>query len=124
MMESWLSTLFWLAALAVAYTYVLFPLVVVLRGWLCPRPFDRAEITPPISVLIAARNEETSIGARLENLLAANYPMDRLEVIVASDGSTDATERIARRFTSRGVRVLHRFGRGWRRQGACRRSPR
>lgn len=87
---------FWVSVATVAWTYVGFPLVVVLRGAFRPRPFSAADIEPSVSVIIAARNEEASIGARLDNLAALDYPGDRLEVVVASDGSEDRTEAIVR----------------------------
>ncbi len=65
-----------------------------------------AERPPRMSVVLAAYNEERVIGRRVENLLALDYPRDRLEVIVASDGSTDRTVDIASRFADPGVTVL------------------
>lgn len=61
---------------------------------------------PFVSVLIAACNEEKDIGRRIENILGQSYPSDRLELIIASDGSTDDTVRIARRYENKGVKVL------------------
>lgn len=60
-----------------------------------------------MSVIITAYNEERDLAAKLENTLALDYPKDRLEIIVASDCSTDRTDEIAREFAGRGVR-LHR----------------
>jgi cellulose synthase/poly-beta-1,6-N-acetylglucosamine synthase-like glycosyltransferase len=88
------------------YVYAGFPMLVVLIGKLFPRPVRKRAITPRVSLIIAAYNEESSIAARLENALDLDYPPEALEIIVASDGSTDATLQIAERFASRGVRVL------------------
>jgi len=82
---------FWLAASLLAYTYACFPLLVLVRAALRPRPHRRAPITPPVSVLIAARNEADVIGAKIDNLLALDYPADQLEIVLASDGSEDDT---------------------------------
>ncbi len=98
--------LFWSALAAIAYTYVLFPLLVFARAALRPRPPRAAPIEPKISVVMAAYNEESAIGARLDNLVAVDYPADRLEIIVASDGSADATVQIADSYRAHGVRVL------------------
>src|ERR1051325_9090651 len=57
-------------------------------------------------LLIAAHNEAEVIGERLENALALDYPAGRLEIVVASDGSRDATAAIVRSFADRGVRLL------------------
>lgn len=97
---------FWSAIAMAAWTYVLFPACLCLRARLSPRPHRSGDATPTASLVICAYNEEASIGARLENALALDYPADRLEVIVASDGSSDDTNAIARSFASRGVRLL------------------
>jgi len=98
--------LFWSAVALLVYTYIVFPLLVFVRGRLWPKPFRAADITPSVSVIIAAYNEAAGIAARIENLLALDYPADRIEVIVASDGSTDGTDAIVRRGAHRRVRVL------------------
>ncbi len=49
-------------------------------------------MTPSVTVVVAAHDEEDVIGRRVENLLTLDYPPDRLEVVVASDGSTDGTD--------------------------------
>jgi cellulose synthase/poly-beta-1,6-N-acetylglucosamine synthase-like glycosyltransferase len=98
--------LFWLASAVVGWTYVGFPAVVLLRARLRPRPHATADITPSVSVIIAAHDEAASIGKRVDNLIALDYPVDCLEVVVASDGSTDGTAAVARRRGDRRVRVL------------------
>jgi glycosyltransferase involved in cell wall biosynthesis len=96
---------FWTSAGLVAWTYVGFPLVSLVRGWLRPVPVAMADIEPSVSVIVAAHNEEDVIGRKVENLLALEHPADRLEIIIASDGSDDATEEIVRGFGDR-VRLL------------------
>jgi cellulose synthase/poly-beta-1,6-N-acetylglucosamine synthase-like glycosyltransferase len=98
--------LFWGAAALIVYTYVLFPALVFLRGLLFRRPYKTAEITPYVSMIIAAHNEAASIGAKLDNILSLDYPHDRLEVVVASDGSNDGTDTIVRGYAARGVKLL------------------
>ncbi len=88
--------LFWGSATTVAFTYVGAPLLIIARGALRPRPVRSADIEPSVSIVIAARNEAESIGERLANLRSLDYPPDRLEVVVASDGSDDATVVLAR----------------------------
>ena len=100
------ALLFWAALAAIAYAYVLFPLIVLVRGRLCSRPFAEADITPRVSIIVAAHNEETSIGSKLQNMLSIDYPPDRVEVIIASDGSDDGTEGIVRQFAATGVHLL------------------
>jgi glycosyltransferase involved in cell wall biosynthesis len=98
--------LFGLAAALIAYTYVLFPCLVLLRARVRPRPYRSAPITPSVSVLIAAHNEARSIGAKLDNLLGLDYPSDRLQVVVAADGCDDGTDAIARAGGDPRVHVL------------------
>jgi len=98
---------FWTGAVALIYTYVGYPLLLALISRLRPRIVRRAEFTPTVSVIITAYNEERALAAKLENTLALDYPQELLEIIVASDCSTDHTDEIAAEFAARGVR-LHR----------------
>jgi len=98
--------LFWSAAALIAYTYIFFPALVFLRGLLHRRPYRSAEITPQVSLIIAAHNEAGSIGAKLDNILSLDYPRDRLEVVIASDGSNDGTDAIVRGYAGQGVKLL------------------
>lgn len=102
---------FWLSLGVLAYVYVGYPLVVYLVSVVFPRSVKRAEIEPSVTVLITAYNEEDAIAAKIENTLALEYPADKLEILVASDGSTDATDDIVREFESRGVRLFRQEGR-------------
>ncbi|HEV3215927.1 MAG TPA: glycosyltransferase family 2 protein [Vicinamibacterales bacterium] len=97
--------LFWTSLLLLVYVYVGYPLVAWLRGHLCPRQAARPPIEPVVSVIVVAHDEAQRIGARIENLLASDYPAGKLEIIVASDGSTDVTAEIAGRYQRRGVKV-------------------
>ncbi|MFL6334323.1 MAG: glycosyltransferase family 2 protein [Pyrinomonadaceae bacterium] len=101
------KVVFWLGVAALAYTYVGYPLLVALLARLRPRPVRRAAAEPTVSVIITAYNEERDLAAKLENTLALDYPLEKVEVIIASDCSTDRTDEIARSYAARGVR-LHR----------------
>ncbi len=94
------------ALFAIAAPFVLYPLVLWLRARLVPNPVAAADCTPRVSLIICAHDEAASIAAKLENALALDYPADQLEIWLASDGSTDGTVEIARRFEARGVQVL------------------
>jgi glycosyltransferase involved in cell wall biosynthesis len=100
------GALFALAAAAVAYTYVAFPVLLLVRSRLWPREHRSEPITPTISLIIAAHNEEGVIAGRLQNALGLDYPADRLEVIVASDGSEDKTEKLVLACGDARVRLL------------------
>ena len=99
--------IFWLSVAALFYTYAGYPLLVLLVSSLRSRTVTRAVNEPRVSVIITAYNEERDLRGKLANTLALEYPSSKLEVIVASDCSTDRTDQIALEFASRGVR-LHR----------------
>jgi cellulose synthase/poly-beta-1,6-N-acetylglucosamine synthase-like glycosyltransferase len=97
-----------LAVLAglIFYVYAGYPLLLVAIGALCRRRNPAPQFTPTISVLIAAYNEQESIGAKIEQTLALDYPADRLEVLVLSDCSTDRTDEIVSSFSDSRVRLV------------------
>ncbi len=100
--------LFWLTAGLSIYTYLGYPLILWLAGRLKPFRPHRAPILPRVSVIIPAFNEGKDIGRKLENTLSLDYPAEKLEILVGSDGSTDDTCAIAQGYAARGVR-LHAF---------------
>ncbi|HUP33387.1 MAG TPA: glycosyltransferase family 2 protein [Gaiellaceae bacterium] len=95
---------FWASLAALLWTHLLYPLAASLLARLRTRRVDARPIEPRVTVVVAAHNEEPVIARRLENLLALDYPADRLELAVTSDASTDRTEEIAAGFP--GVRVV------------------
>jgi cellulose synthase/poly-beta-1,6-N-acetylglucosamine synthase-like glycosyltransferase len=101
-----MTLLFWGCAAYVAYVYVGFPLLVLARARLWPRPYRGAEIEPKVSLVVAAYNEAGVIEDKVRNALDLDYPADRLEMVVASDGSDDGTNEIVRRYANGRVRLL------------------
>jgi cellulose synthase/poly-beta-1,6-N-acetylglucosamine synthase-like glycosyltransferase len=100
--------LFWASLGLIVYTYLVFPLLIVLRGILWRKPYKSEDVDPLpfVSVIIAAYNEEKEIGEKLNNLLSLDYPKDRLEIVIASDGSTDRTDVIVRGYEEHGIKLL------------------
>ncbi len=98
--------LFWGAAGLIGYTYAGFPLLVALRALLFPRPVAEGPDQPPVTLVVAAHNEEAVIARKIENSLTLDYPADRLTIIVASDGSDDDTVAVARSVESGRVIVM------------------
>ncbi len=108
------AIVFWFAIAVLAATYAVLPALTLVRARLRPRPFTTGDVTPSVSVIIAAHNEAAVIGERIENLLALDYPAERLEIVIASDGSTDSTDQIVEPYAGRGVRLVApgRVGKG------------
>jgi cellulose synthase/poly-beta-1,6-N-acetylglucosamine synthase-like glycosyltransferase len=103
---------FWACCSLLLYVYVLYPLVVrVLAAWLGAR-LRRDDALPMVTIIVTAYNEERCIAAKLANLVALNYPSERLDIVVASDGSSDATEAIAASYDPHRVRVVRLGHRG------------
>lgn len=105
------QTVFWTMIGLVAYTYVGYSATILLLAQFIRRPVRRAPVEPTVTYLITAYNEEKSIAAKLEQVLSLDYPRDRLDILVASDGSTDQTDEIVRTFADRGVKLVRVEGR-------------
>ena len=107
------GALFWVSLALLFYVYVGYPIVAGLRARMRCRAPRQEAIEPTVSIVVVAYNEGEHIERRLENLLALDYPADRLEILVGSDGSTDDTVERARRYADLGVKVQalpHRRG--------------
>jgi biofilm PGA synthesis N-glycosyltransferase PgaC len=100
-----LELLFWLSLAVVAGTYLGYPLLLGVWARLARRPVLRAPVTPSVTVIVAARDEAARIGGRVANLFASDYPADRLEVVVVSDGSADGTDRAVQAIAASEPRV-------------------
>lgn len=88
---------FWASALLVAYTFVGYGCWLMVCQLWRRVPVRRERYTPAVSVIMVVRNEEQTLECKLANLRALDYPADRLQIIVVSDGSTDGTEAILRK---------------------------
>ncbi|HSY39385.1 MAG TPA: glycosyltransferase, partial [Polyangia bacterium] len=107
-----LAFVFWASLAAVAWTYAGYPLLLLALARLRRAsqhrraPVPSAPLEPTVTVIISAYNEETVIRQKLESTLALDYPAEKLEVIVASDCSTDRTHELVRELAPRGVRLV------------------
>ncbi|MFZ0799399.1 MAG: glycosyltransferase family 2 protein [Terriglobales bacterium] len=91
--------IFWLAATLVGYSYLGYPVWLWLRSRWSPRPVRRnsdrsSAAAPAVSAVLVVRNEEAVIARKLENLLTLDYPQEKLDIVVISDGSSDRTTAI------------------------------
>lgn len=106
---------FWLCFALITYAY--FGYMVWL--WLCvrlrQRPISKKYSAPNVSIILAVRNEEANLPSKLQNLRLLDYPPDRLQIVIASDGSTDRTAEILREQRSNVAPVIleQSNGKGW-----------
>jgi cellulose synthase/poly-beta-1,6-N-acetylglucosamine synthase-like glycosyltransferase len=91
LLECAMKMLFWLCVLFIVYAYVGYPLLLWFISRYRSRPFLAKRIAPTVSIIMAVRNEEKALPAKLENLRRLDYPRDLVQIIVASDGSSDGT---------------------------------
>jgi cellulose synthase/poly-beta-1,6-N-acetylglucosamine synthase-like glycosyltransferase len=82
------------------------PLLIALIGLIWKKKVNKGPYEPFVSILIAAYNEQDSIEGTLKNKLDLDYPKDKLDIIVISDGSTDKTDEIVRKYESDQVRLI------------------
>jgi poly-beta-1,6-N-acetyl-D-glucosamine synthase len=102
-----MRVVFWSAAALVVYTYLGYPMVLTILRRFKKRPINRARIEPSVALLIPAYNEAQVIERKIRNSLELEYPRHKLDIVVASDGSTDQTVAIAEQFAQDGgIRVL------------------
>jgi len=103
-----MALVFYISALLCVYSYFLYPLILKVTpsrpSYLLPPLLDSD--LPRLSLVITVHNEEDRIREKLENTLEIDYPRDSLEIIVASDFSTDTTDDIVESYTDKGVRLV------------------
>lgn len=97
---------FWVLIGLVAFAYLGYPLLLALLARLVRREARAGGATPSITLLVPAYNEEHAIGAKLESCLALDYPKDKLQVVVLSDGSTDGTNEVVAGYADRGIELM------------------
>jgi len=101
------DAVFFLSVAAVFYTLGGYPLLTWLAGiFFAKRIRSRDEFVPSVSILVSAYNEEGTVRRKLENLLALDYPPEKAEILIGSDGSTDGTPRILEKYAGNRIRVF------------------
>ncbi len=101
-----LEAFFFAAVVLTVYPYLVYPLVLPMVAWLFGRPSSRSSWAPLVSLIIPVYNELEVIGLKLDNSLSLDYPRDRLEILVGSDGSSDGSLQIVQGYADRGVRLF------------------
>ncbi len=96
--------LFWLSVVVILYSYLVFPVIihVLSSGRRIKNDFYKSDDNnlPSVSLLIAAFNEEEVIEQKIKTIFSTGYPVEKLEVLIGSDNSTDRTNEIVSKLTS------------------------
>ena len=104
--------LFWFCLSGVFFAYFGYPLTLMMLRKLRRREVMRDYMTVPVTLVITAYNEERRIREKLENTLKLEFPIEQLQILVASDGSTDLTNQIVRSYAGQRVELLEVANRG------------
>jgi glycosyltransferase involved in cell wall biosynthesis len=94
------------SVLLVFHAYLGYPLTLSIIGMFRRKAVRKGKCEPRVTLIITAYNEEKRIGRKIENTLALRYPKGKIQVLIASDGSTDRTNDIARSFNAQGIELL------------------
>lgn len=97
---------FWSSLCLLVLCYILYPILIALWALVFPRRIESKEHTPTLTLLIPAHNEEKVIRKKLEESLSLDWEKDKLEILVISDASDDATDEIVKQHADKGVRLL------------------
>lgn len=99
-------TIFWVALVTFLFAYVGYPFLLTLISMVSKKLKVDETYIPSVSVIIPVYNEEKTVERKIENCLSLEYPREQLDIVLASDGSTDSTLAIARKYQDRGVRIF------------------
>jgi cellulose synthase/poly-beta-1,6-N-acetylglucosamine synthase-like glycosyltransferase len=97
---------FWCAACLMLYTYAGYPLWIYLRSRWSPRPQQQGSILPTVSIILAVHNGAALLRQKVAHLLSLDYPQDRMEIKIVSDGSTDGTDDILKEFCDPRIKCI------------------
>ena len=107
-----LILIFFLSLFMVFYAYFGYPFSLVIIKNIMSKEVKRESVTPGVTLIITAFNEEKRIQDKLENSIVLEYPEGKLQILVASDGSVDGTNDIVRSYEAQGVELLEVVNRG------------
>jgi len=95
-----LNILLWSFITPVIYTYVIYPFVTItLAKRIKEKETTKSIVTPTVSILIAAHNEELVIESKIKSILLSNYPKEHIEILIGTDKCTDKTDEIIQKYT-------------------------
>lgn len=99
-----IKILFWISTILLIYNYLLYPLILLIihyfsKNHKCRKP--NIDFLPNVSIIIAAHNEELVISDKLTSIINGDYPLDKIEILIGSDNSTDNTNAILSEWTEK-----------------------
>ena len=106
-MQTFFLYLFWMSILLCLGTYFIYPFIIWIVGLYRPFEVDKKVNTPLVSIIISAFNEATHISRKIKNTLEIEYPEDRIEILIGSDGSSDNTAAIMDEYTNEKIRFFN-----------------
>ena len=103
-----LNILLWSFITPVIYTYVIYPFVTItLAKRIKEKETTQSIVTPTVSILIAAHNEELVIESKIKSVLLSNYPKEHIEILIGTDKCTDKTDEIIQKYTKSDITLKH-----------------
>ena len=97
---------FWCAACLLLYTYAGYPLWIYWRSRLHPRPVHQSPLLPSVSIILAVHNGADRLRQKIDHLMSLDYPQDRLQIVISSDGSTDDTDSIIEEYPNSSIKYI------------------
>ena len=105
--------LFWTSVTLIIYTYLGYPLILMALSRFRSRTVEaEKDYFPPVTLIVTVFNEEQRLKKKIANTLELDYPRDRLEIVFASDASTDTTDDIIRSYGDKGIKLVRTSHRG------------
>jgi cellulose synthase/poly-beta-1,6-N-acetylglucosamine synthase-like glycosyltransferase len=103
------------SASLLAYSYIIYPLLTMMLASTVEKQMTESASFPSVSILLPMHNEEKVIRTKTESLLASQYPLDKIEIVIGSDASDDATDKITGEYASKHPNII--FIRSEKREG-------
>ena len=100
-----MNYIFWVSLLLIFYTYVGYPVLVYLFSLFLKRDIRKEKFCPTVSILMSVYNEQNNIEQKIKNLMQLDYPKEKLEILIGSDGSTDNSETIISKYANNGIKL-------------------
>lgn len=101
------ETVFWISIGFIVYTYFLYPIILTLIAAFFPKKTNKQiNIFPSIALLVSTYNEEKVIEEKVKNMLSLDYPKDKLNLYIISDGSIDRTNEILKQYKGSRINII------------------